>query len=177
MPYFICPNCKQRSIDHDGRRACSTDNRRLRPLRLRVLFARFLEDYTRRRRRKLRRLHLSKRVLRSAGACSSDGLPEQRPQGNEVSDAFGSAALFGQNPGSNSARVGVSAARPGLELRAASGRKTGAIDLLNPCLPRRRWGPWLALLPANSRKIGQTRRHTSRSGAAAWVDQAVPSIA
>ena len=22
MPYFICPNCKDRSVDHDGRRAC-----------------------------------------------------------------------------------------------------------------------------------------------------------
>ena len=24
MPYFICPNCQDRSLDHDGREGCST---------------------------------------------------------------------------------------------------------------------------------------------------------
>ncbi len=122
MPFFICPNCKQRSVDHDGREGLSHAPAACRSCGFGFLFE-LLDDYYPAPAAGLVVCDADARVLATGrGVFELTGYQERDLLGRDVVDAFG---LGGFEPGRNPARLtldwGVRRLGEQLELQTRAG--------------------------------------------------------
>jgi PAS domain-containing protein len=132
VPYFICPNCKQRSIDTDGRTSM-LDGTAVGCTRCGFGFLfELMEDYYPAPTTGFVVCDQSARVLAvGRGVFELTGYTERHLMGHEVEEVL---ALDGFDPGESPVAValewGVRKLDQDLELRAASGvRKSVTIDV------------------------------------------------
>ncbi len=102
MPYFICPNCKQRSIDIDGKEGFSNQTAACRHCGFGFLFE-LLDDYYPAPNTGLVVCDASCRVLSvGRGVFELSGYDDRELMGRDVVEAFG---LGGFAPEQNPARI------------------------------------------------------------------------
>jgi PAS domain-containing protein len=132
VPYFICPNCKQRSIDIDGR-ASMIDGTAVGCDRCGFGFLfELMEDYYPAPTTGFVVCDQSARVLAvGRGVFELTGYAERDLMGNEVSEALGLGGYEpGESPVATALEWGVRKLDQELELRAASGaKKRVTVDL------------------------------------------------
>lgn len=132
MPYFICPNCKQRSIDHD-RRASLTDGTAVGCARCGFGFLfELMEDYYPAPTTGFVVCDRSARILAvGRGVFELTGYAERDLMGHDVEDALGLGGYaVGESPVATALEWGVRKLDQELELQAASGaRKAVTVDL------------------------------------------------
>jgi hypothetical protein len=102
MPYFICPNCKERSVDVDGKEGFSAQTAACRHCSFGFLFE-LLEDYYPAPATGLVVCDADARVLSSGrGVFELSGFEERDLLGRDVTEAFG---LTGFEDGKDPARI------------------------------------------------------------------------
>ena len=112
MPYFICPNCKQRSIDHDRREGLSQQ----------AVSCQLLEDYYPAPGTGFVVCDRNARII----ACGRDvfelsGFSEQELMGRDVDEAFGLSGFEGESPAQVALEWGVRRLGEQLVLRSRIG--------------------------------------------------------
>ena len=139
VPYYICPNCKDRSIDIDGFEGMSHAGGRLPPLRLRLPVradGRLLPGAEHRARR-LRPGRPDPRAR--ARRLRADRLPRGELMGHDVVERLRARRLRGgAEPGRAGARVGRAAARRAARAAHEGGRRQARDRRPLPRLRRRR---------------------------------------
>ena len=104
MPYFICPNCKERSVDIDGKEGFTTQAAACRHCGFGFLFE-LLEDYYPAPSTGLVVCDAEARILSvGRGVFELSGYDERELLGRDVVDAFG---LTGFDPEQNPAAVAI----------------------------------------------------------------------
>ena len=104
MPHFICPNCKERSVDIDGKEGFSTQVAACRHCGFGFLFE-LLEDYYPAPSTGLVVCDAERRILSTGrGVFELSGYEEADLLGRDVTDAFG---LSGFDEGRNPAQIAV----------------------------------------------------------------------
>jgi hypothetical protein len=121
VPYFICPNCKTRSIDHDRREGLTDQAVACQRCGFGFLFE-LLEDYYPAPGTGFVVCDQQARVL----ACGRDvfelsGFREQELMGRDVVEALGLAGFDGQSPAQVALEWGVRRLGEPLELRTRAG--------------------------------------------------------
>ncbi len=102
MPYFICPNCKQRSVDIDGKDGFTDQGASCRHCGFGFLFE-LLEDYYPAPNTGLLACDADARVLSAGrGVFELTGFEEQALLGREITEALG---IQGFEEGKNPARI------------------------------------------------------------------------
>ncbi len=121
MPYFICPNCKERSIDHDRREGLSQEAVACHHCGFGFLFE-LLEDYYPAPATGFVVCDKQGRVL-AAGrdVFELSGYREQELMGRDVMEALGISGFDGQNPAQLALEWGVRRMGERLELRTRVG--------------------------------------------------------
>jgi PAS domain S-box-containing protein len=124
VPFYICPNCKNRSLDHDGRQGLLRQAVACERCGFGFLFE-ILEDYYPGPNAGLVACDRTGRILAAGrGVFELTGYREQELMGKEVVDAFG---LVGPeaapNPVAFALEWGVRRLGEQLELRARSGQR------------------------------------------------------
>ena len=122
MPYFICPNCKQRSVDSDGREGFSTHAPACRSCGFGFLFE-LMDDYYPAPNAGFVVCDHDRRVIAAGrGVFELTGYQEADVLGRDLVDAFG---LGGFEPARNPAQLaldwGVRRVDERLELRTRAG--------------------------------------------------------
>jgi PAS domain S-box-containing protein len=121
VPYFICPNCKDRSIDHDRREGLTDEAVACHRCGFGFLFE-LLEDYYPAPNTGFVVCDQEARVI----ACGRDvfelsGYREQELMGRDVVEALGLSGFDGQNPAKVALEWGVRRMGQKLELRSRVG--------------------------------------------------------
>jgi hypothetical protein len=121
VPYFICPNCKDRSIDHDRREGLTQRAVSCHRCGFGFLFE-LLEDYYPAPNTGFVVCDNGARVL----ACGRDvfelsGFREQDLMGRDVVEALGLSGFDGENPAKVAIEWGVRRLGQKLELRSRAG--------------------------------------------------------
>jgi hypothetical protein len=102
VPYFICPNCKERSVDIDGKEGFTNQTAACRHCGFGFLFE-LLEDYYPAPSTGLIACDAEARVLSAGrGVFELTGYEERSLLGQEITDALG---LAGFEPDRNPARI------------------------------------------------------------------------
>ena len=102
MPYFICPNCKQRSVDIDGKDGFTNQSASCRHCGFGFLFE-LLEDYYPAPNTGLLACDADARVLSAGrGVFELTGFEEHALLGREITEALG---IQGFEEGKNPARI------------------------------------------------------------------------
>jgi PAS domain S-box-containing protein len=121
VPFFICPNCKERSIDTDAREGFSKQAPACRRCGFGFLFE-LLEDYYPAPTTGLVVCDSKGRVLAvGRGVFELSGYKESDLLGHDVVEAFGLAGFDGQSPAATVLEWGVRRLGQKLELRTRSG--------------------------------------------------------
>jgi PAS domain-containing protein len=121
MPFFICPNCKERSIDTDAREGFSGHAPACRRCGFGFLFE-LLDDYYPAPTTGLVVCDREARVLAvGRGVFELTGYRESDLLGHELTEAFGLSGFDGQNPATTALEWGVRRLGEKLELRTRSG--------------------------------------------------------
>ena len=131
MPYFICPNCKDRSIDHDGRQGLTRHAVSCERCGFGFLFE-LLDDYYPAPNAGLVACDRGGRILAvGRGVFELTGYRERELMGKEVVSAFGLGGYEeGRNPVQLALDWGVRRLGEHLELRSRSGHtKTVTADV------------------------------------------------
>ena len=112
MPFFICPNCKDRSLDHDGRQGLQRQAVSCQRCGFGFLFE-LLDDYYPSPNTGLVACDRDARILAvGRGVFELTGYREGELMGKDVVDAFGLAGFEdGKSPVALSPRMGSAAAR------------------------------------------------------------------
>ena len=123
MPYFICPNCKRRSVDLDGYEGFSTQAVQCRECGFGFLFE-LLEDYYPAPETGFVVCDRDTRVLAAGrGVFELTGYREQELMGKDVVAGFGLEGFeAGKNPIAFALEWGVRRLGEQLELRTRSGQ-------------------------------------------------------
>jgi hypothetical protein len=121
VPYFICPNCKERSIDHDRREGLTQEAVACHHCGFGFLFE-LLEDYYPAPGTGFVVCDQQARVI-AAGrdVFELSGYREQDLMGRDVIDALGITGFDGQNPAQIALEWGVRRMGEKLELRTRVG--------------------------------------------------------
>jgi hypothetical protein len=120
MPYFICPNCKERSIDLDGKEGLSNQAAACRRCGFGFLFE-LLDDYYPAPTTGLVTCDGQARVLAvGRGVFELTGFEERDLLGRDLTDAFGLHG-FEQNPAAVAIEWGVRKLGERLVLRTRAG--------------------------------------------------------
>ena len=120
MPYFICPNCKERSVDIDGKEGFTNQAAACRHCGFGFLFE-LLEDYYPAPSTGLVVCDADARILSvGRGVFELSGYEEVDLMGQDVVDAFGLAG-FEQNPARVAIGWGVRRLGEKLSLRTRAG--------------------------------------------------------
>ena len=124
MPFFICPNCKERSVDTDGHEEFSTRAPGCRRCGFGFLFE-LMNDYYPAPNAGLVVCDQEGRVLAAGrGVFELSGFQERDLLGREVVDAFGLTGFAeDRNPASLALEWGVRRIGEQLELRTRGGQK------------------------------------------------------
>ena len=131
MPYFICPNCKERSIDTDGREGFSSQAPACRSCSFGFLFE-LEQDYYPAPTAGLVACDQSGRILAAGrGVFELTGFRESDLLGRSVGDAFGLSGFEnGRDPVALSLEYGVRRLNERLQLRTRAGiEKTVVADV------------------------------------------------
>jgi PAS domain-containing protein len=121
VPFFICPNCKERSIDTDAREGFSKHAPACRRCGFGFLFE-LLEDYYPAPTTGLVVCDKKGRVLAvGRGVFELTGYRESDLLGHELIEAFGLSGFDGENPAATALEWGVRQLGEKLELRTRSG--------------------------------------------------------
>jgi PAS domain S-box-containing protein len=122
VPYFICPNCKQRSVDLDGLEGMSRQTVQCRSCGFGFLFE-LMDDYYPAPTTGFVVCDAQGRILAlGRGVFEITGYNEQDVMGREVMDAFGLKGYDdGKNPAALSREWGVRRLGEKLELRTRNG--------------------------------------------------------
>ena len=123
MPHFICPNCKQRSVDIDGLEGFSQDVVACRHCGFGFLFE-LMEDYYPAPATAFVVCDQQARVL-AAGrdVFEISGFREQELMGRDVVEALGLSGFDGENPASVALEWGVRKMGEQLEMRTRIGQR------------------------------------------------------
>jgi hypothetical protein len=121
VPYFICPNCKQRSLDHDRREGLSQQAVSCQRCGFGFLFE-LLEDYYPAPGTGFVVCDRNARII----ACGRDvfelsGFSEQELMGRDVDEAFGLSGFEGESPAQVALEWGVRRLGEQLVLRSRIG--------------------------------------------------------
>ena len=124
MPYFICPNCKQRSIDHDRLEGLSQQAVACHRCGFGFLFE-LLDDYYPAPSTGFVVCDAQARILASGrDVFELSGYREQELMGREVVESFGLSGFEeGQNPAALALEWGVRRLGEKLELRTRAGQQ------------------------------------------------------
>ena len=124
MPYFICPNCKTRSVDHDGREGLLEQAVSCRSCGFGFLFE-LLDDYYPAPNSGLVVCDVNARVLAvGRGVFELTGFRERDLMGRDVVEAFGLGGFADdQNPARLALEWGVRRLDQRLELQTRSGQR------------------------------------------------------
>ena len=118
MPYYICPNCKQRSVDHDGRQGLRDETLACETCGFGFLFE-LLEDYYPGPNTGFVVCDRAARVLAlGRGVFELTGYREQDVLGRDLAEAF---ALSDPTPAATALEWGVRRLGQQLELRTRAG--------------------------------------------------------
>jgi hypothetical protein len=131
VPYFICPNCKERSVDIDGKEGLSNTAATCRHCGFGFLFE-LLEDYYPAPNTGLLACDAQARVLSSGrGVFELTGFEERLLLGQDVVEALGLSGFEeGRNPAKIATEWGVRRLGEQLELRTRAGlTKPVVVDL------------------------------------------------
>ena len=122
MPYFICPNCKERSVDIDGKEGFTNQTAACRHCGFGFLFE-LLEDYYPAPSTGLVVCDADARVLSTGrGVFELTGYDERELLGRDVLDAFGLSGFEGdKNPAKIAIEWGVRRLGEQLVLRTRGG--------------------------------------------------------
>ena len=122
MPFFICPNCKERSLDHDGRQGLLDRAVSCERCGFGFLFE-LLDDYYPSPNAGLVACDRDGRILAAGrGVFELTGFRESDLMGKNVVDAFGLAGFEeGKNPVALALEWGVRRMGERLELRSRAG--------------------------------------------------------
>jgi PAS domain S-box-containing protein len=122
VPYFICPNCKNRSIDEDGRAGLTRQAVACERCGFGFLFE-ILDDYYPAPNAGLVACDRQGRILAAGrGVFELTGYRERELMGKEIVSAFGLAGFeVGKNPVALALEWGVRRHGERLELRSRSG--------------------------------------------------------
>lgn len=122
MPFFICPNCKERSIDHDGRQGLLRQAVACERCGFGFLFE-LLDDYYPSPNAGLVACDRTGRILAAGrGVFELTGFQERDLMGKDVIEAFGLAGFEAdKNPIALSLEWGVRRLGEKLELRSRAG--------------------------------------------------------
>ena len=122
MPFFICPNCKERSLDHDGRQGLLDQAVSCERCGFGFLFE-LLDDYYPSPNAGLVACDRDGRILAAGrGVFELTGFRESDLMGKNVVEAFGLAGFAeGQNPIALALEWGVRRLGERLELRSRAG--------------------------------------------------------
>jgi len=123
VPFFICPNCKDRSLDHDGRQGLLRQAVSCERCGFGFLFE-LLDDYYPSPNAGLVACDRDGRILAAGrGVFELTGWQERELMGKEVTAAFGLAGFEeGKSPVALSLEWGVRRLGERLELRSRSGQ-------------------------------------------------------
>ena len=123
MPHYICPNCKNRSVDSDGYEEFSTRAPGCQRCGFGFLFE-LMDDYYPAPNAGLVVCDQGGRILAAGrGVFELSGLAEQELLGRDVVDAFGLHGFEeGKNPAALALEWGVRRLGEQLELRTKAGR-------------------------------------------------------
>ena len=123
MPFFICPNCKDRSIDHDGRHGILDQTVACERCGFGFLFE-LLDDYYPSPNAGLVACDKSGRILAAGrGVFELTGYRERELMGKDVVEAFGLGGFEdGKSPVAVSLEWGVRRLGEQLELRSRAGQ-------------------------------------------------------
>jgi PAS domain-containing protein len=121
MPYFICPNCKQRSIDNDGLEGFSQQAAQCRSCGFGFLFE-LMDDYYPPPTAGFLVCDERGRILATGrGVFELTGYREGDLLGHDVVEALGLSGFDGENPASTALEWGVRQLGEKLDLRTRSG--------------------------------------------------------
>jgi PAS domain-containing protein len=123
MPFFICPNCKDRSLDHDGRQGLLDQAVSCERCGFGFLFE-LLDDYYPSPNAGLVACDKSGRILAAGrGVFELTGYQERELMGKDVVEAFGLGGFDeGKSPVAVSLEWGVRRLGEQLELRSRAGQ-------------------------------------------------------
>ena len=123
MPYFICPNCQDRSIDHDGRQGLLRQAVSCERCGFGFLFE-LMDDYYPGPNAGLVACDREGRILAAGrGVFELTGYRERELMGKEIVEAFGLGGFAnGQNPIALALEWGVRRLGEQLELRSRAGQ-------------------------------------------------------
>ncbi len=124
MPYFICPNCKERSIDHDRTEGLTRQAVACHHCGFGFLFE-LLDDYYPSPNTGFVVCDAEARILASGrDVFELSGFREQELMGREVVESFGLSGFEeGQNPAALALEWGVRRLGEKLELRTRAGQQ------------------------------------------------------
>jgi hypothetical protein len=121
VPYFICPNCKDRSIDHDRREGLTQEAVACHRCGFGFLFE-LLEDYYPGPNTGFVVCDQQARVIAvGRDVFELSGYREQDLMGRDVVEAFGLSGFDGENPAKLALEWGVRRMGQKLELRSRAG--------------------------------------------------------
>ncbi len=122
MPFFICPNCKERSVDHDGRQGLLQQAVACQRCGFGFLFE-LLDDYYPSPNAGLVACDRTARILAAGrGVFELTGLQERDLMGKDVVEAFGLSGFEAErNPVALALEWGVRRLGEELELRTRAG--------------------------------------------------------
>jgi PAS domain S-box-containing protein len=122
MPFFICPNCKERSIDHDGRQGLLRQSVSCERCGFGFLFE-LLDDYYPGPNAGLVACDRKGRILAAGrGVFELTGFREHELMGKDIVDAFGLAGFEAdRNPIALALEWGVRRLDERIELRSRAG--------------------------------------------------------
>jgi hypothetical protein len=135
VPYYICPNCKERSVDTDGREGFSTQAPACRSCSFGFLFE-LQDDYYPAPTAGLVACDRSGRILAAGrGVFELTGFRERDLIGQEVGEAFGlSGFAEGRDPIALSIEWGVRRLNEHLRLRTRAGIEKPVVADVFPAL-------------------------------------------
>lgn len=124
MPFFICPNCKERSVDHDGREGLTLDAVACHHCGFGFLFE-LMEDYYPSPNAGLVVCDRDGRILASGrGVFEFSGFLENELMGRDVVESLGLAGFEeGRNPAKLALEWGVRRLGEQLVLRSKAGHE------------------------------------------------------
>ena len=149
MPFFICPNCKERSIDHDGREGLTRQAVQCSRCGFGFLFE-LMDDYYPAPTTGLVTCDQEGRILAvGRGVFELSGWGEQDVLGNDVVTAFGLAGFEEEkNPVKLALEWGVRRLNEQLQLRTRAGHLKPVVGDFFPALDDD-GGLLVALTPAH----------------------------
>jgi PAS domain-containing protein len=133
MPFFICPNCKERSLDHDGRQGLLRQAVACDRCGFGFLFE-LLDDYYPSPTAGLVACDRAGRILAAGrGVFELTGFREGELMGKDVVEAFGLAGFDdGKSPVALALEWGVRRLGEPLELRSRSGQVKAVVADVSP---------------------------------------------